>query len=111
MPAVIRSLLGALRSALRGRAGLAIENVALRQQFANLRRTSSLAPVQHRPLSGARMMGWRTTTRCTLQLAWRSPYGPISSGATTHFETHSLEPGRNWVLNRLRSNENRTMKS
>jgi hypothetical protein len=61
MAALILSILGALRSALRGRADLAIENVAHRQQLANLRPTSSLAPLQHRPLSGARMMGWRTT--------------------------------------------------
>jgi transposase InsO family protein len=34
------SLLGALRSAFRSRANLALENLALRQQLANLRRTS-----------------------------------------------------------------------
>ncbi len=34
------SLLGALRSAFRSRASLALENLALRQQLANLRRTS-----------------------------------------------------------------------
>lgn len=38
---LILSLLGALRSALRTRVDLAIENLALRQQLANLRRTSS----------------------------------------------------------------------
>src|SRR5450432_1009821 len=41
MVTVILSLLGALRSALRTRADLALENLALRQQLANLRRTSS----------------------------------------------------------------------
>src|SRR5450759_2973494 len=34
------SLLGALRSAFRSRASLALENLALRQQLANVRRTS-----------------------------------------------------------------------
>jgi len=62
LPAIVRNRampardpeppLGALRSALRGRADLAIENVALRQQLANLRRTSSLAPIQPRPSQG-----------------------------------------------------------
>src|SRR5450432_4195236 len=41
MVALILSLLGALRSALRTHVDLAIENLALRQQLANLRRTSS----------------------------------------------------------------------
>src|ERR1022692_2609170 len=41
MVALILSLLGALGSALRTRANLALENLALRQQLANLRRTSS----------------------------------------------------------------------
>jgi putative transposase len=41
MVALILSLLGALRSALRSHAALALENLALRQQLANLRRTSS----------------------------------------------------------------------
>jgi putative transposase len=40
MAAVILSILGALRSGLRTRADLTIENLALRQQLANLRRTS-----------------------------------------------------------------------
>src|SRR5450432_1456520 len=40
MVALILSLLGALRSALRTHVDLAIENLALRQQLANLRRTS-----------------------------------------------------------------------
>ena len=35
------SLLGALRSAFRTRTELALENLALRQQLANLRRTSA----------------------------------------------------------------------
>jgi putative transposase len=38
--ALLMSLLGALRSAFRPRAELALENLALRQQLANLRRTS-----------------------------------------------------------------------
>src|SRR5665811_2511545 len=41
MVALILSLLGALRSALHTHVDLAIENLALRQQLANLRRTSS----------------------------------------------------------------------
>src|SRR5450755_1165891 len=40
MAALILSILGALRSCLRTRADLTIENLALRQQLANLRRTS-----------------------------------------------------------------------
>ena len=40
MAALFISLLGAIRSAFRTRAELAIENLALRQQLANLRRTS-----------------------------------------------------------------------
>jgi hypothetical protein len=40
MAALFISLLGAIRSAFRARAELAIENLALRQQLANLRRTS-----------------------------------------------------------------------
>ena len=40
MAALILSILGALRSGLRTRADLTIENLAFRQQFANLRRTS-----------------------------------------------------------------------
>jgi hypothetical protein len=39
MAALIVSLLGALRSAFRTRADLALENLALRQQLANLQRT------------------------------------------------------------------------
>ena len=41
MGSLFLSLLGALRSALRSRADLAIENLALRQQLANFQRTSS----------------------------------------------------------------------
>jgi putative transposase len=41
MVALILRVFGALRSALRTRADLALENLALRQQLANLRRTSS----------------------------------------------------------------------
>jgi hypothetical protein len=41
MVTLILSLLGALRSALRTHADLAIENLALRQQLANLRRRST----------------------------------------------------------------------
>ena len=40
MVALFLCLIGALRSALRTRADLALENLALRQQLANLRRTS-----------------------------------------------------------------------
>ena len=40
MAALFMSLLGALRSAFRTRAELALENLALRQQLANLRHTS-----------------------------------------------------------------------
>jgi putative transposase len=40
MSDLILSILGALRSGLRTRAELTIENLALRQQLANLRRTS-----------------------------------------------------------------------
>ena len=40
MTGLCMSLFGALRSALRTRAELALENLALRQQLANLRRTS-----------------------------------------------------------------------
>ena len=40
MVALFMSLLGALRSAFRTRAELALENLAPRQQLANLRRTS-----------------------------------------------------------------------
>ena len=40
MVALFLSLIGALRSAFRTRADLALENLALRQQLANLRRTS-----------------------------------------------------------------------
>ena len=40
MGSLFLSLLGALRSALRSRADLAIENLALRQQLANFQRTS-----------------------------------------------------------------------
>jgi hypothetical protein len=40
MLALFLSLIGALRSALRTQANLALENLALRQQLANLRRTS-----------------------------------------------------------------------
>src|SRR5450631_4553777 len=40
MAVLILSILGALRSGLRTRADLTIENLALRQQLANLRRTS-----------------------------------------------------------------------
>jgi putative transposase len=40
MAALVLSILGALRSGLRTRADLTIENLALRQQLANLRRTS-----------------------------------------------------------------------
>jgi hypothetical protein len=43
MVALILSLLGSLRSALRTRADLALENLAPRQQLINLRRTSSRA--------------------------------------------------------------------
>ena len=42
MDALFMSLLGALRSAFRTRADLALENLALRQQLANLRHTSDL---------------------------------------------------------------------
>ena len=44
MVALVLSLLGALRSAVRTRADLALENLALRQQLANLRRTSPRRP-------------------------------------------------------------------
>ena len=47
MVALILSLLGALRSALRTRADLALENLALRQQLFNLRRTSSRARLRN----------------------------------------------------------------
>ena len=47
MVTVILGLLGALRSALRTRAGLALENLALRQQLANLPRTSSRARLRN----------------------------------------------------------------
>jgi transposase InsO family protein len=47
MAALFMSLLGAIRSAFRTRAELAIENLALRQQLANLRRTSG-RPRLHR---------------------------------------------------------------
>jgi hypothetical protein len=40
MTGLCMSLLGALRSALRNRAELALENLALRQQLANLRHTA-----------------------------------------------------------------------
>ena len=40
MSALFMSLLGAMRGALLTRAELALENLALRQQLANLRRTS-----------------------------------------------------------------------
>ncbi len=40
MAAFLLSILGALRAAFRSRADLALENLALRQQLANLRRTS-----------------------------------------------------------------------
>jgi transposase InsO family protein len=40
MAALLLSILGALRAAFRSRADLALENLALRQQLANLRRTS-----------------------------------------------------------------------
>ena len=40
MAALFMSLLGAMRSAFRTRAELALENLALRQQLANLRLTS-----------------------------------------------------------------------
>jgi hypothetical protein len=41
MVALVLRLLGALRSALRTRADLALENLALRQQLANLLRAST----------------------------------------------------------------------
>jgi hypothetical protein len=44
MAALFMSLLGALRSTFRTRAELAPENLALRQQLANLRHTSSGRP-------------------------------------------------------------------
>jgi putative transposase len=44
MVALVLSLLGALRSALHTRADLALENLALRQQLTNLRRTSPRRP-------------------------------------------------------------------
>ena len=47
MVALILSLLGSLRSALRTRADLALENLALRQQLINLRRTSSRARLRN----------------------------------------------------------------
>ena len=47
MVALILSLLGSLRSALRTRAELALENLALRQQLINLRRTSSRARLRN----------------------------------------------------------------
>jgi putative transposase len=47
MVTVVLSLLGALCSALRTRAELALENLALRQQLANLRRTSSRARLRN----------------------------------------------------------------
>ena len=40
MAALLLSILGALRAAFRSRADLALENLALRQQLANLRRAS-----------------------------------------------------------------------
>ncbi len=40
MAALLLSIFGALRAAFRSRADLALENLALRQQLANLRRTS-----------------------------------------------------------------------
>ena len=40
MVALFRSIIGSLPSAFRTRADLALENLALRQQLANLRRTS-----------------------------------------------------------------------
>ena len=47
MVSLILSLLGFLRSALRTRADLALENLALRQQLINLRRTSSRARLRN----------------------------------------------------------------
>ena len=47
MVALILSLLGSLRSAHRTRADLALENLALRQQLINLRRTSSRARLRN----------------------------------------------------------------
>ena len=49
MVALFQSLLGALRSNLRIRADLALENLALRQQFANLRRALACPCAQQRP--------------------------------------------------------------
>jgi len=46
MTGLCMSLLGALRSAFRTRAELALENLALRQQLANLRRTSGCPRVR-----------------------------------------------------------------
>jgi hypothetical protein len=40
MAVLLLSILGVLRAAFRARADLALENLALRQQLANLRRTS-----------------------------------------------------------------------
>jgi transposase InsO family protein len=47
MAALILNILGSLRSALRTRADLALENLALRQQLINLRRTSSRARLRN----------------------------------------------------------------
>jgi putative transposase len=47
MVALILSLLGSLRSTLRTRADLALENLALRQQLINLRRTSCRARLRN----------------------------------------------------------------
>jgi hypothetical protein len=62
MVALSLSLFGALRSGLRTRADLVLENLALRQQLVNLRRTSSRArlisisqlAIGANPLSGVR---------------------------------------------------------
>jgi hypothetical protein len=58
MFALLLSMLSPLRSALRTRADLALENLALRQQLANLRRMS--APPTSRP---ERTCPWERTCR------------------------------------------------
>jgi len=79
MIALFLSLIGALRSSLHTQADLALENLALRQQLANLRRTSGRPRLRRidpvfwhsaqldRPftpdprLPGRRMASWRRT--------------------------------------------------
>ena len=56
MVALFPSLLGALRSSLRTRADLALENLALHQLLANLRRTSGCPYAQERPRLLARAL-------------------------------------------------------